>query len=558
MSTICKANRMTQSRRGERGAALVSTLLISMLLLAAGGAVIMSTTISATNAFDSTAETQAYYAAQSGLQATLNVLRGNVAPNPLIDTSSSTAPGNMITFRKAVTASTSNLAGDANGPRLSRWMTYDSTYNDRVVISQPYTAINGLAYNTSITDPDNSAVVTFSTSGLFNNNGTSKSYGSGNTRATLTYTPLASTTINTSGNSTLGYFTVSSVGNQGYTVSNEPFSLTITQTAPWAATTTIACTLSGTFTGASTDRVLVSFPTANINVSGTAFTLTVNPALSNGSANAIAASVTAPDPIRLVIKTTGYGPRAARKLMQMIVSKFAFDFTAPSMITLRSADDGTLLNYNAGSSAVYTYSGYDNVAGPNLAAFGVTSSTDYNHLNGLGLPAGQVAGSPSGVQQVSISSLPTWLQTADAARSLVDQLRNQALNNSRYFTPASQPLSFGTTSQPLFTFVDGDISLPLSGGAGLLVVTGTLTLNGNTPFSGLILVLGGGQLVRTGGGNGNSLGAVVVGRFGSSGNFLAPAFTSSGSGTSSYQYDSSWVRRALAAGGPRVLGVSEY
>src|ERR1041384_8348685 len=94
-------------RVGERGAALVSVLMISLLLLSAGGALILTSAMSVTNSVDSTAETQAYYAAQSGLQSTLNVLRGNVAPNPLFDTSSSTADANKITFRKAVTASTS-------------------------------------------------------------------------------------------------------------------------------------------------------------------------------------------------------------------------------------------------------------------------------------------------------------------------------------------------------------------------------------------------------------------------------------------------------------------
>src|SRR5437764_6917280 len=283
MPMILKMIERAQDRPNERGAALVSTLLISLLLLSAGGALILTTAMTATNAMDSTAETKAYYAAQAGLQATLNVFRGNVAPNPLIDLSSPSAAGNKITFRAAVTASTSNVSGDANGPRLSRWLTYDSTYTDRVVMTSPYSPLNGLAYSTTISDPDNSAVVTFSTSGLFNNNTTTKQFGSGNSKATLTYTPQASATINTSGNSTLGYFTVSSVGSQGYVLTNEPFSLTITQTAPWPITATISCTLSGTFTGTSADRVVVSFPTLTDNLGGAVYTRTINPALSNGS-----------------------------------------------------------------------------------------------------------------------------------------------------------------------------------------------------------------------------------------------------------------------------------
>jgi len=110
----------------------------------------------------------------------------------------------------------------------------------------------------------------------------------------------------------------------------------------------------------------------------------------------------------------------------------------------------------------------------------------------------------------------------------------------------------------VLTFVDGDTDLPPAGGAGLLVVTGTLTLNGSSDYKGLILVLGGGQLIRSGGGNGNSLGAVLVARFGNTGNFLAPTFSSSGSGTSTIQYDSAWVQNALASTGPRVTAIGEF
>jgi hypothetical protein len=141
---------------------------------------------------------------------------------------------------------------------------------------------------------------------------------------------------------------------------------------------------------------------------------------------------------------------------------------------------------------------------------------------------------------------------------MVAQLRYQASINGRYFTSANPPSSYGTTSQPLLTFVDGDSDLPPAGGAGLLVVTGTFAPRGSAAFSGLILVLGGGVFDRSGGGNGNSLGSVVVARFGASGNFLAPTFNSNGSGTSNEQYDSVWATKALGVVGPRVLAVSEY
>jgi hypothetical protein len=560
MKTSSTANGPTLARQDERGAALVTVLIISFLLLAAGGALIMTTVMSATNAIDTTSETQAYYAAESGLQATLNVLRGNVAPNPLFD-ANQTAPENKISFRRAVAQSTSNLSTDTNVPRLSRWLSYDSTYTDRVTIGPNYSPVNGMAFNTTVSDPDNSATVTFSTSGVFTNYGTTThQFGSGNNKFTLGYQSQSTTTITNSGASTLGYFTIGSLGtgcaSGGCTLTNEPFNLTITQTAPWPMTLTINCTLAGTF-ASSSSYVVVTFPTPTNNLQGTLYARASNPVNSN-STTSILVLITAPEPNRLVTKVTGFGPRGGKKQMQMIVSRFAFDFTAVSAITLRSADDNTVLTFNSGSSAVYSYSGFDNAGGQNFSAFGVTSAPDYAYLTGLSLPSGQVIGSPSAVQQVSISSLPSWLQTADGARQFVDQMRNSAGNENRYFTTAAPPPDFGTPSHPVITFVDGDAVLSPAGGAGLLVVTGTLTINGNSPFDGLILVLGTGQLIRAGGGNGNSLGAVFVASFASIGNFLAPTFNSSGSGTSSIQYDSDWIRRALASTGPRVMAVSEY
>jgi hypothetical protein len=55
-------------------------LLVSVLLLGAGGALIMTTMMSANNSIASTAEMQAFYVAESGMQSALNVLRGNTRP----------------------------------------------------------------------------------------------------------------------------------------------------------------------------------------------------------------------------------------------------------------------------------------------------------------------------------------------------------------------------------------------------------------------------------------------------------------------------------------------
>ena len=566
MPMILTVSERAQQRPKERGAALISMLLISFLLLAAGGALIMTTAMSATNAIDSTAEMQAYYAAQAGLQATLNVIRGNVAPNPLFDTSSSTASANMISFRKAVTASTSNISGDTNSPRLSRWLTYDSTYTDRVLISSPYSPLSGMAYSTAISDPDNSGQVIFSTQGAFGSSSASstatKNFGNGNSKVTVTFTGQASTTINTSGNSTLGSFTISGLGSQSYTIpANETFKLTIVQTAPFATTTTLTCTLSGTISSSS-GQLTITFPSSSPantnNLLGTLFARTATQYNLSSGSTSVAVAVTAPEPTRLLVKVTGYGPRAAQKRMQMLLNRYAFDYTPSAAITMRGADSGTSpMTFGVGSSSQYSYTGNDHSGGTNLPGFAVTNALDYTAAVTLApLNGSQVTGSPA-VQQVSTSSLSSFLQTADSARALVSQLRVTAQNQNRYFT--SSPSDFGASAtNGLLTFVDGDADLPPQGGAGLLVVTGTLTMRGSSEFKGIILVLGTGQLIRDGGGNGDSLGSIVVASFGSTGNFLAPTFNTNGGGNSSVSFDSDWTRRALIGGGPRVMGVSEY
>jgi Tfp pilus assembly protein PilX len=125
-------------RKGERGAALLTSLLVATALLIAGGALIQITSMSATNAIDSTAEAQAYYAAEAGLQAALNALRGNATHT------ASALPTGMTTinFRNAVVPSSSNDCPSGSGgdpstvARLSRWLPYSNrqTSGTRVTV----------------------------------------------------------------------------------------------------------------------------------------------------------------------------------------------------------------------------------------------------------------------------------------------------------------------------------------------------------------------------------------------------------------------------------------
>jgi hypothetical protein len=247
------------------------------------------------------------------------------------------------------------------------------------------------------------------------------------------------------------------------------------------------------------------------------------------------------------------------KKMQMMVGRLVLDYSPQGTIAIRGATDQSLMSFNAGNSAAYSYSGNSPAGNNAISAFAVTNTPDFNMISGLN-SSGQATGNPA-VQQVPLSVLPSWLQNPDAARSLLNSLESVARNHNRLFTTANPPPTLGTSAAPKFTFVNGNVDLGSAGGAGLLVVTGTLTAHGSTAFDGLILVLGDGVLLRDGGGNGNTLGAVAIARFDRNvigGPFLAPTFNSNGSGTSNVQYDPTAVQRALGLAGRNVIAVREY
>jgi hypothetical protein len=443
MNTKQKHMRLASQRSSERGAALLTTLLVSTLLLAAGSALIVSTSLSTTTEIDATAEMQAYAAAEAGLESTLNVLRGNVAPDASLS-------GTKISFLTAVTPATSNKVGDNSGlPRLSGWLPYSSSYTDRVAITANYAPQNGFAYKISVRDPDNKPA-------------------------------------------------------------------------------------------------------------GTA-------------------------PSILVISSTGYGPKGASKVLELVVKAGSFDFAAPATITVRGADDGSATSFALGDSNKKVYSGtdYANPGATPLPAFAVTNADTRRAANSIAggvqalnpplgvLPidisinsaatgANAPPSSPVNPAPPSVSTVPAFLQSPDTTRALVNSLKATAQATNRYFT--SWNGASGTTAAPVFTFIDGNATI--TGGGGLVVCTGNLLLHENSGFNGLILVLGNGVMTREGGGPSTFRGAVVVARLDlthSGQPFLAPTYSTQPDqgNVVTMQYDSSAVQSALNLSGLSVVHVVE-
>lgn len=398
--------------KSQRGAALITVLLMSTLMLATGGALVLVTGLSNRTAIDATAEMQAYYSAESGVQDTLNVLRGNVNPQAGMPANS------KIDFLKAVTAANSNRPGDTSGLlRLSGWFNYSYTGADggqRVPLTENYSPLNGLAYSVLVSDPDSDS------------------------------------------------------------------------------------TPAGT------------------------------------------------EPSRLLIRVRGFGPKGAEKRLEAIIRRTTFDYAPPAMLMMRGADDCAAMTFTIGESNAKDYSGHDRNGSGILPAFGSTCDGD--------LVIEQTSDGKETVVDPKAAkfdnpSLPPWLRSANEARDFVQEQRDDADRQKRYFT------SFDGVAEG-FTFVDGDCDL--DGGSGLLIVTGTLTMKGNPNFNGLILVLGEGRVERDGGGEGDIYGAIAVARFNANGGFLPPFFDTAGGGNSTMHYDSTALRQALNAAGPRVLGIHEF
>lgn len=266
-------------------------------------------------------------------------------------------------------------------------------------------------------------------------------------------------------------------------------------------------------------------------------------------------------PTRIQVQSTGYGPKGSVKRMEMIVQKTSFDFEPDAMLLIRGADDNSPATFSVGTSSAKFYSGHDNASVTNLPTLGVTSIADTAVVSDAITKGATVEDEK--LRLVANGDLPAWLRTADDARLFLNEMQLVARSMGRYFTSFSG--NAGSIASPAFTFVNGNVTL--DGGGGLLIVTGNLTLNGNAVFHGTILVLGEGNLIRDGGGNGTILGSIYVAKFarswpssenGQPHNFLQPVVNIGGGGTANFIYDSEWIQKSKDALGDIVRDVREY
>ena len=611
---------MTQNecRKNERGAALVTVLMITFLLLVAVIALLLEASMNTANVTDATAEEQAYYAAESGIQSVVRVLRGNpdAVPNPLINPAPSPPPGaNKIDYFKAVRLCMSNATCDCatkvcSNPldteiRLSRWLPYDSTYPDRVILGAttsttqpPYTPQSGFAYKVKVSDPDNTTnTISYYTVGNIGKQGSTWTNGS----VTVSYTSKTITDLDVSSGladnkngdyDLFGKFTIS--GN-GTIASRVRFAINVNMTQPYITTKVIRGYIEpGTISGTSVGTVKIFYDSPVYIVSGSTFTLsggviieeTTAPGTGEGGTfrtgyevvpvvgeTGIKGSVTAPEPIRLLITSTGFGPRGAQKQLETIIQKNYFNsLSAPSPLTLigppSTTNPDTAFVFNPGTSTGTKYNGKDVYLKAFLPPIGVTNDDNLAVVNSRILKTGSQPfnGSVFGTASNIFDELPFWLQSPTNLHATLQELKDVAKASKRYFPVGSTLPSNGDYGNPAnatgITYVEGNLEFSQTGG-GILIVTGGLTFKGGFNFNGLIIVTGADGINRSGGGagTGGSLqGNLIVAPYLTNDlnkGWLSPKYDISGGGGSEIVYNSNNVANGLGALSNFVKGVAE-
>ena len=573
-----RQSQMKTDRAGERGAALITMLLVSILLLGAGGALIMTTMMSANNSVNSTAEMQAYYVAESGMQSALNVLRGNTKPLEVAT--------DRMSFRTAIIPSISNGPDNPGSPRLAGWLPYNDPSNAQSLVPVTIGAITG-GYRVTVENLDpNSHIVQFQTSMKINGSEAAtpaqRTFGTvgGVDEVTISYTSQPSTTLTPDPDnfpltldSQLGSFVITrplASTQDNVSIPKTGFEITITQSLPWVAETTLEGVFEGVVNSAST-TMKVTFDKLSVKGDGTTYALNLpsgNAVLdlsysSSPATTSIPARVTSPDPKRLLLKSYGFGPQGSQKRLELMITRANLEFEIPAGLTLRGADDCTAITFDSGSSGAKIYSGIDRAGiEPQKPSFAVSGCDEQDVNDGIKKhdtvvdPEIGILGDDD-TDSATVET-PSFLDTADRARAYLNAMQAKAESVGRYFKPGtgSSVTVNDSVNAGLFTFVDGDCTL--TGGSGFLVVTGKLTMRGNPSFNGAILVLGQGEILRNGGGNGDIYGGIAVAAFDrTAGNFTAPKFETNGGGNSTIQYDSAALKMGRGSAS-NVAGIREF
>jgi Tfp pilus assembly protein PilX len=226
----------------------------------------------------------------------------------------------------------------------------------------------------------------------------------------------------------------------------------------------------------------------------------------------------------VTLTSFGFGPQQSMSVVQITVGK-AFPADAPGAIVLPGPD----ATCDPGSS------GAKSVNGVTKPAVAVNSAKSLTSVIGMITKPALVTGGGLATPSVQNTVLGAPWDSVSGLQALRDQLSATADFHSK--TDAG--FTMGTVADPKVVVITGDADFsPSDSGAGILVVTGKLSLRGNFSYSGLILVVGSGEIERSGGGGGTISGSIVLANLtGSPAIFGTANFHTSGGGNSTIEYN---------------------
>lgn len=224
----------------------------------------------------------------------------------------------------------------------------------------------------------------------------------------------------------------------------------------------------------------------------------------------------------------GQGPNNSLSIVQAVVQKP--DIGSPQGAIVLP---GPNVNFDGANSNA------SSVDGGIRSAISLNSSTSYNAV--ITDPAvvsrlnNYTCNSPPCIRNETIA--PPW-NSVEGITDLYNTLKSVA--DSVITGPATLTAAqVGTTANRKIVVVDGAATLGPVDGAGILVVTGLLTLNGNFDYKGLIMCIGEGRLLRNGGGNGTVSGSIFVANTSNGSSLGISSFDTSGGGNSDIIYNAS-------------------
>jgi Tfp pilus assembly protein PilX len=251
----------------------------------------------------------------------------------------------------------------------------------------------------------------------------------------------------------------------------------------------------------------------------------------------------------------------SRRMTQYEVSRTPFPPMPGAMIF-----DGSNPNFGTNpNSNAFGVDGTDAAQGPNAGAgcgaaanqpaLGAYDNGSATTLSGVvNRPGKYTSGSTATPAVSNVNAALGPLATVDGLTNLVNSVTATAGSNVYPNANYTAPTNLGTNNAPVINVVQGDYSFGGSG-AGILLVTGTLTMSGTPNFNGIILVIGKGNVVKNGGGNGTLNGSLFVANMYSDtpptyNNLIPlgysnppgiPTIAWNGGGNATIQYDSCWI-----------------